>query len=105
MFDIAHPSHAGDFHFSPSETGPSITKPQVTSNTTNTTTKLDERMVNNIPRKQCPTCYGLFFVDEIAVHADLCTENVQRFSFLGLMKTSLAIEIPDISDEEISSVP
>ena len=32
VFDIAHPSHAGDFHVSPSETGSSITKLQVTSN-------------------------------------------------------------------------
>ena len=51
VFDIAHPSHAGDFHVSPSETGSSITKLQVTSNAINTSTELNERMVNNNNRK------------------------------------------------------
>ena len=31
-----------------------------------------------IPGKQCPTCYGPFFGDEIAVYADLRTENAQN---------------------------
>ena len=78
MFDIAHYWHAGDFHVSPSETGSSITDPQVTSNAANTASKLDERMVNNNTWKKSPTCYGLFFGDEIAVHADLRTENAQN---------------------------
>ena len=38
VFDIAHPSHAGDFHVSPSETCSSITKLQVTSNAINIST-------------------------------------------------------------------
>ena len=41
-----------------------------------------------IPGKQCPSCHGLFFGDEIAAHADLCAENSQRFSFLGFMESS-----------------
>ena len=39
-------------------------------------------------------------------HADLCAENSQRFSFLGFMESSpLTLQIPDIPDEEISSMP